>query len=132
MCISKNFGQKRAEGISPAGSALKLGIPFTFHQDTPVIAPDMLETVWCAVNRVTKGGVTLGAEECISPYEALLAVTAHAAYQYGEEKDKGTIAQGKRADFVVLDNNPLTVPPERIRDIRVLRTVKDGKTLFAQ
>ena len=45
----KNLGPERAAHISPAGSAARLGIPFTFHQDAPVIRPDMLETVWCAV-----------------------------------------------------------------------------------
>lgn len=56
----ENFGRTRASAISPARSAEKLGIRFTFHQDTPVIPPDMLETVWCAVNRRTKAGVLLG------------------------------------------------------------------------
>lgn len=52
----ENLGPGRAEAISPAGSAAEQGIPFTFHQDAPVIRPDMLETVWCAVNRVTRAG----------------------------------------------------------------------------
>ena len=56
--------------------------------------------------------------------EALKAVTVHAAWQYGEEQDKGSITQGKSADFVILDRDPCTVDPEQIRSIRVLRTVK--------
>ena len=62
----KNFGAERAARISPAGAALERDIPFTFHQDTPVLPPDMLETVWCAVNRMTRNGVILGTEERIS------------------------------------------------------------------
>ena len=58
------------------------------------------------------------------------AVTISAAYQYFEEDQKGSIREGKRADFVVLDQNPLTADPERIRDIRVLRTIKDGVTVY--
>lgn len=126
----KNFGLERAAEISPAASALAHGIRFTFHQDTPVIEPDMLETIWCAVNRVTKAGVVLGQRECISPLEALQAVTLNAAYQYGEEAEKGSIELGKRADFVLLDADPLTVEPKKIRDIRVLKTIKDDTVIY--
>ncbi len=56
----ENFGMERAKHISCAHSAMEMNIPFTFHQDTPVIVPNMLETIWCAVNRMTKNGVCLG------------------------------------------------------------------------
>ncbi len=126
----ENFGRARASAISPARSAEKLGIRFTFHQDTPVIPPDMLETVWCAVNRRTKAGVLLGEEERVDTLTALRAVTANAAWQYGEEGEKGTLAPGKRADLTVLDRNPLQTPPEALRDIRVLETYKDGVCIY--
>ncbi|MEG2073432.1 MAG: amidohydrolase, partial [Angelakisella sp.] len=127
----RNFGAERAAQISPAASALSHNIRFTFHQDAPVIEPNMLETIWCAVNRRTKGGVTLGGDEGISVYEALKAVTINAAYQYFEEDSKGSLRAGKCADFVILDKNPLTVSPMEIRDIRVLETIKDDKVLYA-
>lgn len=126
----KNFGPERALRISPARTALREGVNVTFHQDSPVIWPDMLETVWCAVNRLSKEGAVMGAAEQISPYEALQAVTAHAAVQYGEGDKKGTIEPGRNADFVILDASPLEVLPERIRDIRVLETIKNGRTLY--
>ncbi len=126
----KNLGRRRAERISPAASAARRGMAFTFHQDTPVVPPDMLFTVWCAVNRVTKDGARLGAEECVSPLEALRAVTIYAAYQYFEEEQKGSIRAGKQADFVVLDRNPLAVPPETIKDIQVVATIKNGEALY--
>ena len=126
----ENFGRARASAISPARSAEKLGIRFTFHQDTPVIPPDMLETVWCAVNRRTKAGVLLGEEERVDTLTALRAVTANAAWQYGEEGEKGTLAPGKRADLTVLDRNPLQTPPEALRDIRVLETYTDGVCIY--
>ncbi|MEG2213368.1 MAG: amidohydrolase family protein [Clostridiales bacterium] len=128
----KNFGEERAAQISPAASALAHEILFTFHQDTPVIEPDMLETVWCAVNRVTKGGKSLGIEESISVYDALKAVTINAAYQYFEEDRKGSLRVGKCADFVILNQNPLTVEPMAIRDIAVLATIKNDQILFAK
>ena len=126
----KNLGLERAEHISPAGSALALGIPFTFHQDAPVIEPDMLETVWCAANRLTRAGRLLGGEERIPVLEALRAVTVNAARQYGEEGRKGSLAPGKRADLVLLSADPLAVDRTEIRGIRVLETVRAGETIF--
>ena len=126
----KNFGLERASRISAAKAALDRDIPFTFHQDTPVLPPDMLGTVWCAVNRQTKSGVTLGAEQCIPVEAALRAVTANTAHQYFEEARRGTLRPGKAADLVLLDADPLAVSPEKLRDIRVLETVKAGETVW--
>ncbi|MDO4272550.1 MAG: amidohydrolase [Eubacteriales bacterium] len=126
----ENFGEKRASEISPAGTALKYEIPFTFHQDNPVIEPDMLETVWCAVNRTTREGRILGQEECIPVYEALKAVTINAAHQYFEENEKGSVREGKWADLVVLDKNPLKVPKEEIKNIRVMATYRHGVPVY--
>ena len=125
-----NFGPERAEAISPLASALELGLPFTLHQDTPVIPPNVLETVWCAVNRVTRDGVLLGPRERISPREALKAVTIHAAYQYFLEDELGSITPGKRGDFAILDGNPLTAEPMSIRDIRVTAAIQGGRQVW--
>ena len=126
----KNLGDARAERISPAKEAADLNMTYTFHQDTPVIEPDMLETVWCAVNRKTRSGQSLGAEYAVTPYEALQAVTCHAARQYFEEDEKGTLSPGKLADMVVLSENPLKTEPDAIRRIRVLATLKEGELLY--
>lgn len=126
----QNLGLKRASRISPVKTAIDMGLIYTFHQDTPVIAPDMLHTIWCSVNRKTKNGYLLGENERISPYEALKAVTIHAAYQYFEENKKGSIKPGKNADLVVLSDNPLTVAPDKIKEIEVLETWKDGRLVF--
>lgn len=126
----KNVGKECADKISPANSAQKMNIPFTFHQDSPVVKPDILETVWIAVNRITKAGQLLGKEEAIEPLEALKAVTINAAYQYFEETVKGSIKVGKNADFVILDKNPLEVDKMQIKGIRVMETIKDGETVY--
>ena len=126
----KNFGLDRASRISPAGSAARAGLRFTFHQDSPVIMPDMLETISAAVTRVTRGGVLLGSDERISASDALRAVTLDAAYQYGEENEKGSITVGKRADLVLLDRDITTSRHEDIAGIRVVGTWKDGKRIF--
>ena len=109
---------------------MKKEIPFTFHQDSPVIEPNMLETIWCAVNRVTKKGTILGKNERIEVIDAIKAVTINAAYQYFEENEKGSIKEGKYADLVILNQNPLLVEKEKIKDIQVLETIKNGKTIF--
>lgn len=126
----KNLGIERSSKISPVKTTIKKGIPYTLHQDTPVILPDMLFTVWCAVNRITKNGILLGENERITPYEALKGITINAAFQYFEEELKGSIKDGKIADLVILDKNPLKINPMEICNIQVLETIKDGKTLY--
>ena len=128
----KNFGLDRAGRISPAGSALARGIPFTFHQDSPVIPPDMLETIWCACVRRTKTGRVLGAEERIPVEAALRAVTQNAALQYGLERELGTLRPGKRADFVLLSGDPLRTPPEELKKLQVERTIRCGRTIWSR
>ena len=128
----KNFGLDRAGRISPAGSALARGIPFTFHQDSPVIPPDMLETIWCACVRRTKAGRVLGAEERIPVEAALRAVTQNAALQYGLERELGTLRPGKRADFVLLSGDPLRTPPEELKKLQVERTIRCGRTIWSR
>lgn len=126
----QNFGMERAKNISPAASALHFGLPFTFHQDSPVLMPDVLQTLWCAARRTTRTGVQLSQEERIGIWDGLKAVTVYAARQYGEENTKGTLAEGKLADLVILDRNPLTVDVDDVKEIRVLETIKAGKTMF--
>lgn len=126
----RNLGPKRGRRISPARSAFDRGLVVNFHQDAPVVTPDMLHTIWCAVNRITRRGVQIGPEECVSVYEALKAVTINAAYAYFEEDQKGSIKPGKLADFVILDKNPMTVDRRTIKDIQVLETIKEGKVIY--
>ncbi len=125
-----NLGEERGMYISPVATAKQCDVPYTFHQDTPVIRCDMLETVWCAVNRVTRDGVLLAESEKVSVLDALRAVTANAAFQYSQEHIKGTIEKGKNADFVILDRDVLQIDPRMIRDTKVLRTYKKGKCIY--
>ncbi|WEK21731.1 MAG: amidohydrolase family protein [Candidatus Pedobacter colombiensis] len=127
---SSVFGPERAAFISPANSALKAGILFTMHHDAPVTPPDLLTAVYAAVNRKTRSGRVLGPNERIKPIEALKAITINAAYQYHEESTKGSLKVGKLADMVILDQDPLTINPEKIREIKVLETIKEGKSVY--
>lgn len=126
----KNFGLIRGNHISPVRDALDRNIVVNFHQDTPVTRPDMLHSVWCAVNRISRNGVVIGEEQKISVYEALKAVTINVAYEYFEENSKGSIEAGKKADLIILDKSPLEVNSMEIKDIKVLETIKDGMTIY--
>lgn len=126
----KNFGQARAENISPVKSAINNGVTATFHQDTPVLLPDMIDTLWCAMNRETREGHELCSDERMDALEALAAITTSCAYQYFEEDAKGSIREGKLADFVILSENPLDVPPREFKRVRVLETIKEGVTVW--
>ncbi len=99
--LVKTLGE-RARILCPAGAAAKLGIPFTLHQDTPVLPPDPKMAVDAAVKRETPAGIVLGEEQCISREEALAALTAHAAYQCFEENTKGKLKIGFSGDVVIL------------------------------
>ncbi|HAK47181.1 MAG TPA: amidohydrolase [Spirochaeta sp.] len=124
------LGPERGARISPVCSAIERGITYTLHQDTPVIPPNMIFTLWTAVNRKTRSGRTIGEEQKITVMEAIKGITINGAYQYFEEDTKGTITVGKRADMVVLDKNPVKVAPDDIKDIKVLETIKDGEIIF--
>ena len=126
----KNFGIERGSRISPAKDAVDCGMKFTFHQDSPVVPPDMMRTVSCAVNRISRTGQDIGKEQRIPVLEALKAVTSYGAYQYHEEDRKGTISVGKLADFAVLDKNPLEVDPEMLAEVQVMMTVKEDQMIY--
>ncbi len=124
------LGEERAAFISPLAGASELGIPYTIHNDAPIVPPDMLRLLWIAVNRKTRSGYVLGAEQRVTPLQALHAITQGAAYQYFEEDRKGSITPGKRADLVVLGANPLTVDPDTIKDIPIIETFARGESVY--
>jgi hypothetical protein len=125
------LGEARARDISPAASAAKVGIRFTNHTDYLVTPLDSMFTLWSATNRTSRSGKVVGADERISTMRALRALTADAAWQYREERERGTLEAGKVADLVVLSTNPLKVPTASLRDVKVVETVKEGRTVWA-
>lgn len=126
----KNRGMEQASFISPMKTAIEKGLKPTNHTDFNVVPIDQMMVVWSAVNRLSRNGEVIGAEERITPYQALQAITTNAAYQYFEEDRKGSLEEGKLADMVILDYNPLTINPMDIKDIIVLETIKEGETIF--
>jgi predicted amidohydrolase YtcJ len=95
-----------------------------------VVPPNILFSLHNAVNRKTKNGMVLGEEQRVPVSEALKAATIYAAYQIFEEENKGSITPGKLADFVILDQNPMKVSKEALKDIKVLRTMKEGEGIL--
>jgi len=128
--VDRTLGKERAYRISPAATTLEKGMIFTQHHDAPVILPNSMMIVHTTVNRASRSGEIIGPDERISPYQALLSITRWAAYQYFEEGTKGSLEAGKLADFVILNKNPLKVNPMTIRDIKVLETIKEGKSVY--
>jgi hypothetical protein len=129
--VLKLWGPDRAARSIAAQTFLKAGLPFSFSHDAPVSPiPSVVGLVDAGVNRMAASGTVVGSDERISPYDALRAVTAMAAYQIKEEKSKGTLEVGKLADFVILDQNPLKVKKASLKTIKVVETIKEGKTVF--
>jgi predicted amidohydrolase YtcJ len=125
-----SFGEERASFISPVAATAALDIPLTIHNDTPVVPPDMMRLVSITVNRLTRSGYVLGPDQRASVEQALKAITLGAAYQYFEEAEKGSITLGKRADFVLLESNPLSSEPEQLQDIAIVETFARGKSIY--
>lgn len=126
----ENLGEDRAFFLSPMVSADKLGLKYTNHSDATVTPLSPMFSLWTAVNRTSRTGKIIGEAEKATPYQALKAITSHAAYQIFEEDSKGSLTVGKLADFVILDENPLKINPEKIKDIQINQTIKEGKTIF--
>lgn len=126
----QSFGEERAAFISPAAETVRMEIPFSIHNDSPVVPPDMMRLMWIAVNRETRSGFILGPDQRLTPMQALHAITQGAAYQYFEENTKGSITQGKQADLVILERNPLLSNQDTIKDIAIIETFSNGRSVY--
>ncbi len=120
------MGPSRAARLDACATALACGVPLAIHSDTPVTPLDPLFTMSCAVNRLTASGRVLGADERITPYQALHAVTLGAAYTLKLDHLVGSLDVGKFADCAVLADDPLEVDPLSIKDIAVRATILGG------
>jgi predicted amidohydrolase YtcJ len=125
-----NRGKEQAIYISPMRDAIDKGLVPTNHTDFVVAPLDQMFMMWSAVNRISRAGAVIGADQRITPIEALKAQTINVAKQYGEQASKGSLEPGKLADLVILAKNPLKVEPMVIKDIQVVESIKDGKTIY--
>jgi predicted amidohydrolase YtcJ len=125
------LGKERAYRISPARSIVERGMRFGTHHDAPVGLPDSMRVLSATVTRVSRSGDVIGPDQRVSPEVALKAMTLWPAWQHFEEDTKGSLEPGKLADLVVLSADPVTIDPMEIDDIEVLRTIKEGRTIYA-
>jgi predicted amidohydrolase YtcJ len=121
------LGPDRAMRMNGCGTALAAGVPLAIHSDAPITPLGPLFTAWCAVNRRTSSGRTLGEAERIPVADALHAITMGAAFTLSMDHLIGSIEVGKYADFCVLGEDPLAVAPEALKDVPVLDTVIGGR-----
>ncbi|REA62830.1 amidohydrolase [Dyadobacter luteus] len=128
----KNLGKERAFFSSPLKSAIKRGITFTNHTDFGITPISQLFLLGSSVNRLSRTNVVIGPDERVTVAEGLRAITINGAYQYFEEKNKGSIEKGKLADLVILSDDPTSIDPLKIKDIQVLETIKEGKTIYVK
>jgi len=124
------IGDSLVQKISPVQTAISKGLDVTIHTDAPVALPNLMRVVWTAVARKSRSDKIIGPDERLTPYQALKAITIWSAYQHYEEDKKGSLENGKLADLVILDNNPLKVNVDDIKEIKVLKTIKEGKVVF--
>jgi len=128
----RTVGPRLAQRLSAMNDAFSAGLPASMHNDPPVTPVNPLFNMWVAANRKSSSGRVLGADQAITPLQALQAYTTNAAYQFGMEHEAGSLEAGKLADFVVLDRNPLEVELDEIRNVQVLITVLGGRVTYSQ
>ncbi|HEV8500089.1 MAG TPA: amidohydrolase [Casimicrobiaceae bacterium] len=119
-------GPDRAQRMNAAGTAMRLGVAFAMHSDAPITPMAPLFTAWCAVNRLTASGRELGVAERIPVADALRAITLGAAHTLHMDGEIGSLEVGKRADVVALADDPLSLSPQALKDVRVVGTMLGG------
>ena len=128
-----HIGHDRASRTYAFRTFLDHGVHLAFGTDWEVAPLDPLLGVYAAVTRATLDGKNPNGwfpEQKLTVAEAVEAYTMGSAYAEFEEKEKGSITSGKLADMVLLSDDIFSVPPEKIRDARVLKTFVGGKLVF--
>ena len=127
--LVKYWGRDRAFQTTPVRRYLDAGLLVSSGTDAPVVPYPPLWTYYHFISRDTLTGGVMGMDQQISREDALRLATINNARLMFDERDSGSIEAGKRADLVVLSVNPLTAPPDRVRDARVVMTIVGGKVV---
>lgn len=109
-------------------SLLDAGVKVCFGSDFPIVTCNPFAGIETAVIRKVNNnaGTVITPQEKITVEEALLAYTIDAAYAEFSEKEKGSLAPGKLADFLILDKNPFKIPADELHTIKVEQVIFDG------
>lgn len=126
----KNLGETRAAFLSPMVAAMDAGLKASNHTDFNVTPLNPFFMLWTSMARTTRSDHVLGPDQRIDAYRGLQALTINPAWAYREEARRGSIAAGKLADFVIVSSDPVKTPVDQIRDIKVVETIKEGKTIY--
>jgi len=126
------FGEERSRQLYPYRSFIDYGVIASANSDygggpwhgNPITG------IYSMVTRATEGGDTVGPGQAVSVMDAIRAYTYNGAYAAFDEDRLGTIEPGKLADLIILNDDILSVPPEEIMGIEVVRTIMDGKTVY--
>lgn len=121
------LGPDRAAQMNRLGSLERKNVPIGLHSDFNMAPIDPLYLAWVATNRLTLEGNIKAPNEALSLDKALRAVTIEAAQIIGMDHAIGSIASGKKADFVVLDSNPYEMGAAKLRDIKIDAVIFEGQ-----
>jgi len=124
------FGPVRSRELYRFRTLLQKGIRLGFSSDCPVAEPNPLIGLRDAICRKTAKGKDFAPTECLTAEQAVSLYTREAAFFSFEEGERGTLKEGKAADLVILDKDPLQTPPEAIPDIKVIKTVVGGRAVY--
>jgi predicted amidohydrolase YtcJ len=130
------FGPERMKILEPSGRLAAAGARIAFGSDWPVDALDEWFALKVGVTRTNAPNAPaeyrgrLGDDPGLSPEAVLRAATINAAYELHQDEVTGSLEAGKFADLLVLDRNPLSVPPEEIAATRVLETLVGGDVVY--
>jgi hypothetical protein len=128
-----HIGRDRSSRTYAFRTFLDRGVRLALGTDWEVAPLDPMQTVYAAVTRATLDGKNPGGwfpEQKLTVPETIEAYTMGSAYAEFQDNVKGSITSGKLADLVVLSDDIFTIPPEKIRDVHVLKTVLGGRVIF--
>ncbi|MEN2975301.1 MAG: amidohydrolase [Candidatus Caldarchaeales archaeon] len=130
--VVKRLGRKRATWVYPFKSLIEHSVKIGFSSDSPVEPLNPWESVYAAVSR---GGENIElynhtSHEALSVVEALHLYTKGSAYLLFEEDSLGTLEAGEYADFIVINNDPLQISVEELKNIKTVMTVVSGEIVY--
>ena len=127
----KALGPERIATSYAFRDLLDSGAAVCFGSDWPVVTVNPFEGIAAAVTARTLDGKTWVPRQSITVAEALRAYTADAAYAGFAENRLGTLEPGKLADVVILDRDPLTIPPDELGRVGVVHTIVGGRVVWS-
>ena len=133
LMAEARLGADRLAGAYAWNTIRATGAKLAFGSDAPVEAPDVFAGIAAAITRTDANGQPFGGwlpQERVTREQALAAFTADAAYAGFAEGRFGRLAKGERADFIMVDRDPLLATPEEIRATKVLQTWVGGKKVY--